>query len=152
MTSMESLVGDLDLAHIGLDEVRMLDSVGCRELAARIRNFLIRVVSVTGGHLGANLGTVELTIALHRVFDSPQERIIFDTGHQAYTHKILTGRGFAFDTLRQRNGLSGFPSRAESCHDLVENSHASSGAAWALGVALARGTRTALVLGDGAPT
>lgn len=152
MAPVRSLASDFDIAHMTPDDVRALDLAGCQELASRIRNFLIQSVSVTGGHLGANLGTVELTIALHRSFNSPHELIIFDTGHQTYTHKILTGRGSEFGSLRQRNGLSGFPSRAESCHDLVENSHASTGAAWALGITLARKSRTIVVLGDGALT
>ncbi|NUO97505.1 MAG: 1-deoxy-D-xylulose-5-phosphate synthase [Nonomuraea sp.] len=129
-----------------------MDRAACARLAADIREFLIEHVSVTGGHLGANLGTVELTMAIHRAFDSPAEAIVFDIGHQAYTHKILTGRAGGFPGLRTRAGLSGFPSRAESPHDVLENSHASTGPAWALGIALIRGTRTVVVLGDGALT
>ncbi|MCW3157809.1 1-deoxy-D-xylulose-5-phosphate synthase [Micropruina sonneratiae] len=126
-------------------------------LAAEIRGFLVAHVSRTGGHLGPNLGAVELTIALHRVFDSPRDPIIFDTGHQSYVHKILTGRRDRFDTLRQPGGLSGYPSRAESEHDWVESSHASSSLSWAEG--LARGfalrdeERTVVaVVGDGSLT
>ncbi|MFJ8311041.1 MULTISPECIES: 1-deoxy-D-xylulose-5-phosphate synthase [unclassified Streptomyces] len=133
-------------------DVRALDVDGCQRLAADVRAFLIDTVPKTGGHLGANLGTVELTIALHRHFDSPQERIVFDTGHQAYTHKILTGRAARFGTLRARHGLSGFPSRAESEHDTVENSHASTGLAWALGMVLGGARRSVAIVGDGALT
>ncbi len=106
-------------------------------LAAEIRDFLIDKVSRTGGHLGPNLGAVELTIALHRVFESPTEPILFDTGHQSYVHKILTGRRSDFDTLRQTGGLSGYPSRAESEHDWIENSHASTALSYADGMAKA---------------
>ncbi len=91
-------------------------------LAAEIREFVVQAVAVTGGHLGPNLGVVELTLALHRVFESPRDAILWDTGHQAYVHKIITGRREAFATLRQGGGLSGYPSRAESEHDWVENS------------------------------
>src|SRR5690242_14301731 len=94
-------------------------------LAAEIRDFLVTKVSKTGGHLGPNLGIVEVTLALHRVFESPRDRILFDTGHQAYVHKILTGRQDGFDLLRQRGGLSGYPNQGESEHDIIENSHAS---------------------------
>src|SRR5665811_1704468 len=92
-------------------------------LAEEIRAFLVDQVSKTGGHLGPNLGVVELTIALHRVFDSPQDSIVFDTGHQTYVHKLLTGRRGGFAELRKKGGLSGYASRAESEHDIVENSH-----------------------------
>src|SRR5438132_3245006 len=102
-------------------------------LATEIRDFLVAKVSRTGGHLGPNLGVVELTLALHRVFDSPQDRIVFDTGHQAYVHKLLTGRADRFATLRTENGLSGYPSQAESPHDIVENSHASTALSYADG-------------------
>src|SRR5437660_8195323 len=115
------------------------------------------MVSKTGGHLGPNLGAVELTIALHRVFDSPREPIVFDTGHQAYVHKMLTGRVEDFARLRQRDGLSGYPSRAESEHDWVENSHASTALSYADGLAKAfaqTGARrhVVAVVGDGALT
>ncbi|WP_458683711.1 1-deoxy-D-xylulose-5-phosphate synthase N-terminal domain-containing protein, partial [Prescottella equi] len=96
------------------DDLRRLDSEELRELASEIREFLVQKVSATGGHLGPNLGVVELTLALHRVFESPSDPIIFDTGHQAYVHKILTGRKDEFDSLRKQGGLSGYPSRAES--------------------------------------
>ncbi|HEX2297990.1 MAG TPA: 1-deoxy-D-xylulose-5-phosphate synthase, partial [Pseudonocardiaceae bacterium] len=107
------------------------------QLAAEIRTFLVEKVSRTGGHLGPNLGAVELTIAVHRVFDSPHDPVVFDTGHQAYVHKILTGRAEGFDRLRKRGGLSGYPSRAESEHDWVESSHASAALSYADGLAKA---------------
>src|SRR3954469_2241815 len=127
------------------------------ELAAEIRDFLVRKVSRSGGHLGPNLGVVELTLALHRSFDSPTDRIVFDTGHQAYVHKILTGRASGFDRLRQEGGLSGYPSRSESEHDIVENSHASTALSYADGLAkayLVRGEdrHVAAIVGDGALT
>jgi 1-deoxy-D-xylulose-5-phosphate synthase len=126
-------------------------------LAAEIRDFLVEKVSRTGGHLGPNLGVVELTLALHRVFDSPRDRLVFDTGHQAYVHKIVTGRQQAFDQLRMRGGLSGYPNQAESDHDLIENSHASTALSYADGLAKAyalRGERrhVVAVVGDGALT
>ncbi len=128
-------------------------------LAAEIRSFLIENVARTGGHLGPNLGAVELTLALHRVFDSPKDTILWDTGHQAYVHKILTGRQAGFAHLKQRGGLSGYPSRAESEHDVIENSHASTSLSWADGLAKARALSGELdrravvaVIGDGALT
>ncbi len=126
-------------------------------LAAEIRDFLIHAVARTGGHLGPNLGAVELTMAIHRVFDSPHDRILWDTGHQAYVHKILTGRADAFTDLRQRGGLSGYPSQAESPHDIIENSHASTALSYADGLARAYALRgesrsVVAVVGDGALT
>ena len=127
-------------------------------LAQEIRDFLIEKVSKTGGHLGPNLGVVELTIALHRVFESPKDVILFDTGHQSYVHKILTGRANDFDKLRQRGGLSGYPSRKESVHDVIENSHASTCLSWADGISKgfelsSQDDRTVVaVVGDGALT
>ena len=126
-------------------------------LAAEIRDFLVAKVSRTGGHLGPNLGVVETTLALHRVFDSPRDRVLFDTGHQAYVHKIVTGRQAGFDQLRQRGGLSGYPSRAESEHDLIENSHASTALSYADGLSKAFALRgedrhVVAVVGDGALT
>ncbi|GLY04686.1 MULTISPECIES: 1-deoxy-D-xylulose-5-phosphate synthase [Actinoplanes] len=126
-------------------------------LAAEIRDFLVAKVSRTGGHLGPNLGVVETTLALHRVFDSPRDKILFDTGHQSYVHKILTGRQDGFDLLRQRGGLTGYPSRAESEHDLIENSHASTALSYADGLAKAFTLRgedrhVVAVVGDGALT
>ena len=127
------------------------------DLAGQIRRFLIEEVARTGGHLGPNLGVVELTMAIHRVFDSPADRLVFDTGHQSYVHKLLTGR-HDFSALKQRGGMSGYPSRAESDHDVVENSHASASLSWADGIAKANqlvglGERTVIaVIGDGALT
>src|SRR5881227_575278 len=106
-------------------------------LSEEIRQFIVQAVAVTGGHLGSNLGAVELTLAVHRVFDSPRDIILWDTGHQAYVHKIVTGRRADFDTLRQPGGLSGYPSRAESEHDWIENSHASTIVSYAHGLATA---------------
>jgi 1-deoxy-D-xylulose-5-phosphate synthase len=128
------------------------------QLAAEIRDVLIQTVSRTGGHLGPNLGVVELTMALHRVFDSPVDRIVFDTGHQSYVHKLLTGRYGEFDSLRQRGGVSGYPNRAESAHDVMENSHASTSLSYADGLAKAYQLRgesdrcVVAVIGDGALT
>lgn len=138
------------------DDLKALAADRLPGLAAEIRSRLIQSVSRTGGHLGPNLGVVELTIALHRVFDSPAEPIVFDTGHQSYVHKMLTGRT-DFSTLRQAGGLSGYPSRAESEHDVVENSHASTSLSWAHGIAVGRRLRgeegaTVAVIGDGALT
>ena len=128
--------------------MRVLDTVGgpadlkgmtdpqLRELAAEIRDVLVETVSRTGGHLGPNLGMVEITLAMHRVFDSPRDRLIYDTGHQTYVHKLLTGRAPQFDSLRQQGGLSGYPSQAESEHDVIENSHASTALSYADGLAL----------------
>ena len=139
------------------DDLKALTPAQVRRLAEEIRAFLITSVSRTGGHLGPNLGVVELTLALHRVFDSPRDAIIFDTGHQSYVHKIVTGRRDRFDTLRQTDGLSGYPSRAESPHDWVENSHASTALSWADGLAKAFRLRgedrfVVAVVGDGALT
>ena len=106
-------------------------------LAEEIRTFLVQQVSATGGHLGPNLGVVEITLALHRVFDSPHDVILWDTGHQAYVHKIVTGRWREFDRLRKEGGLSGYPARAESEHDVIENSHASTALSYADGIAKA---------------
>jgi len=138
-------------------DVRRLTTQEVDALAEEIREFLVDQVSRTGGHLGPNLGVVELSIALHRVFDSPRDTIVFDTGHQAYVHKLLTGRQ-DFTSLRRRGGMSGYPSRTESEHDVVENSHASTALSWADGIAKARQLRgeadrhTVAVIGDGALT
>jgi 1-deoxy-D-xylulose-5-phosphate synthase len=138
-------------------DLRSLTPEQLTELAAEIRGFLIAAVARTGGHLGPNLGVVELTLALHRVFDSPRDSLVFDTGHQAYVHKLVTGRQ-DFTALKSAGGLSGYPSRAESRHDVVENSHASTSLSWADGIAKARrlaGERdrhTVAVIGDGALT
>jgi 1-deoxy-D-xylulose-5-phosphate synthase len=141
----------------GPDDLKRLDPAQLTQLAGEIRDFLVSAVAKTGGHLGPNLGAVELTIALHRVFTSPAEPIIFDTGHQAYVHKLLTGRRGGFATLRQRGGLSGYPNRTESEHDWVENSHASTALSYADGLAKAfavRGEKRTVVavVGDGALT
>ena len=140
-------------------DVRALSSAQLSVLAAEIRAFLVAKVSATGGHLGPNLGVVELTIALHRTFHSPDDAIIWDTGHQSYVHKILTGRAAGFDELRQAGGLSGYPSRNESVHDIVENSHASTSLSYADGLAKAWEIRGLLgqqhvvaVIGDGGLT
>src|SRR6476646_9501940 len=141
--------GPRDLRRLSRDELT--------KLAAAIRAFLVEKVSVTGGHLGPNLGAVELTIALHRVFDSPRDALIFDTGHQAYAHKLLTGRQEDFDHLRASGGLSGYPSRAESEHDWVESSHASAALSYADGLAKAfeltqQQRHVVAIVGDGALT
>ena len=138
-------------------DLRALDRADLERLAAEIRHFLVHSVSRTGGHLGPNLGVVELTLALHRVFTSPRDTIVFDTGHQAYVHKLLTGRS-DFSGLRQRGGVSGYPNRAESPHDVVENSHASTALSWADGIAKAYALKGSVdrhvvaVIGDGALT
>jgi 1-deoxy-D-xylulose-5-phosphate synthase len=150
VTLLETISSPRDLKRLSPDQLP--------RLASEIRDVLIETVSRTSGHLGPNLGVVELTIALHRVFDSPVDRIVFDVGHQAYVHKLLTGRQAEFGTLRQRGGVSGYPSRAESEHDMVENSHASTSLCYADGLAKAyrlRGEtdRTVVaVIGDGALT
>ncbi|MGH3564195.1 MAG: 1-deoxy-D-xylulose-5-phosphate synthase N-terminal domain-containing protein, partial [Mycobacterium sp.] len=147
---LEQIRGPADLQHFSQPQLA--------DLAREIREFLIHKVAATGGHLGPNLGVVELTLALHRVFDSPHDPIIFDTGHQGYVHKMLTGRCPDFDTLRKKGGLSGYPSRAESEHDWVESSHASSALSYADGLAKAfeltghRNRHVVAVVGDGALT
>ncbi len=118
-------------------DLQGLSHAQLESLAAEIREFLIQKVSKSGGHLGPNLGVVELTIAMHRVFNSPRDVLLFDTGHQSYVHKILTGRAGEFDKLRQRGGISGYPNRRESSHDVIENSHASGALSWADGIAKA---------------
>ncbi|BCW10435.1 MULTISPECIES: 1-deoxy-D-xylulose-5-phosphate synthase [Paenarthrobacter] len=149
MGLLETVKDPQDLAKLSGKELE--------ELAGEIRKFLITNVAATGGHLGPNLGVVELTLAVHRMFDSPRDSIVFDTGHQSYVHKLLTGRQ-DFSTLRQQGGLSGYPERAESEHDIVESSHASSSLSWADGISRARqltgeGDRFVVaVVGDGALT
>ncbi|AEH09259.1 MULTISPECIES: 1-deoxy-D-xylulose-5-phosphate synthase [Protofrankia] len=138
-------------------DLKKLTAEDLPALAAEIRDFLIHAVARTGGHLGPNLGAVELTLAIHRVFDSPHDRILWDTGHQSYVHKILTGRADDFVNLRQRGGLSGYPSQAESPHDIIENSHASTALSYADGLARAYALRgesrsVVAVVGDGALT
>jgi 1-deoxy-D-xylulose-5-phosphate synthase len=150
VTLLESIGGPEDLRGLSQEELAVL--------ASEIRDALIETVTRTSGHLGPNLGVVELTIALHRVFNSPKDRIVFDTGHQAYVHKLLTGRQADFETLRQRGGMSGYPSRAESEHDIVENSHASTSLSYADGLAKAYKLRgetdraVVAIIGDGALT
>src|SRR2546429_377993 len=138
-------------------DLKRLDQQQLTQLAAEVRAFLVEQIAKTGGHLSPSLGVVELTFALHRVFDSPKDAIVWDTGHQAYVHKMVTGRTGAFATLRQKDGLSGYPSRRESEHDVVENSHASTSLSYALGIAEARLRRrqpghVIAVIGDGALT
>ena len=140
------------------DDLSKLDYLQLTALSSEIRDFLIEKVSKSGGHLGPNLGVVELTLALHRVFESPKDVLLFDTGHQSYVHKMLTGRIAGFEKLRQRGGIAGYPNRSESEHDVIENSHASTALSWADGIA--RGfaikgehDRTVVaVVGDGALT
>ncbi len=149
MGMLESIAGPQDLR--GLDDEQLT------ALAHEMREFIIDAVSKTGGHLGSNLGIVELTMALHRSFDSPKTPIVFDTGHQAYIHKLLTGRAGLFGSLRIADGLSGYPNRAESAHDLVENSHASTALSYADGLAKAFSIKdqsrpVIAVIGDGALT
>src|ERR687898_1509891 len=119
-------------------DLRALSFEELDELAGEIRDFIVLAVAENSGHLGSNLGAVELTLALHRVFESPTDAVLWDTGHQAYVHKLVTGRRDAFTRLRQAGGLSGYPSRAESEHDLIENSHASTILSYAHGLAVAR--------------
>jgi 1-deoxy-D-xylulose-5-phosphate synthase len=147
---LEHLQSPTDLRNLSYEQ---LD-----ELAAEARSFIVDTVTVTGGHLGSNLGAVELTLALHRVFDSPRDVILWDTGHQAYVHKLITGRRDGFATLRQEGGLSGYPNRQESEHDWIENSHASTALSYAHGLAAAISAqgneqrRVVAVVGDGALT
>ncbi len=149
MALLESISGPRDL--------RDLTDAELDELATEIRDLLVRTCARTGGHLGPNLGVVELTLAIHRVFDSPHDRVVLDTGHQSYVHKLLTGRAAEFDGLRQEGGLSGYPSQSESPHDIVENSHASTALSYADGLAKAYAIRgedrhVVAVIGDGALT
>ena len=146
---LETIDSPADLRRLSLDE--------CDVLAAEIRDFIVQAVSVTAGHLGSNLGVVELTLAVHRVFDSPRDIILWDTGHQAYVHKIITGRREQFTHLRQHGGLSGYPNRAESEHDWVENSHASTILSYAHGLASAVESgqidrHVVAIIGDGSMT
>ena len=157
MTPAAPQIGPVLRKVTGPRDLKALPEDQLPALARDIRSYLVSAVSQTGGHLGPNLGVVELTIGIHRVFDSPRDTIVFDTGHQAYVHKLLTGRQ-DFSDLRQRGGLSGYPSRTESGHDIVENTHASAGLSWAAGIAQARqltgeGSRyTVVIVGDGALT
>ena len=149
MGLLETIASPRDLRTLSADQ---LD-----DLASEIRDVMIRTVATNTGHLGPNLGVVELTLAIHRVFDSPRDRVVFDTGHQSYVHKLVTGRQGEFSTLRKEGGLSGYPSQAESDHDVVENSHASTSLSYADGLAKAFRIRgedrhVVAVIGDGALT
>lgn len=149
MPVLDQIAHPRDLRGLSEDELT--------QLAAEIRDLMIRTVATNSGHLGPNLGVVELTLAIHRVFDSPRDKIVFDTGHQSYVHKLVTGRAGDFGTLRREGGLSGYPSQAESEHDIVENSHASTALSYADGLAKAYAIRgedrhTVAVIGDGALT
>ncbi|MEY2698528.1 MAG: hypothetical protein RL720_484 [Actinomycetota bacterium] len=149
MAILETVHGPRDLDKLSTDQLI--------ELSGEIREFLVREVARSGGHLGPNLGVVEMTIAIHRVFDSPRDSIVFDTGHQSYVHKLLTGRQ-DFSKLREKGGLAGYPQRAESIHDIVESSHASSSLSWADGISRAysmtgqKDRHVVAVVGDGALT
>ena len=140
------------------EDLRDLSHEDLAELSGEIRDFIVAAVAENSGHLGSNLGAVELTLALHRVFDSPTDAILWDTGHQAYVHKLVTGRQAGFAQLRQAGGLSGYPSREESRHDYVENSHASTILSYAYGMAVARDAgvdphrHIVAVIGDGSLT
>jgi len=140
------------------DDIKGLSQEELALLAQEIRTFLIEKVSKSGGHLGPNLGVVELTMAIHRIFDSPRDVILFDTGHQSYVHKILTGRAGDFDRLRQRGGIAGYPNRSESGHDVIENSHASTALSWGDGISRGfsitgqKDRSVVVVVGDGALT
>ena len=140
-----------DLANLSYEQLA--------ELSGEIREFIVESVAKNSGHLGSNLGAVELTLALHRVFESPRDAILWDTGHQAYVHKIVTGRRGGFNNLRQAGGISGYPSREESVHDFIENSHASTVLSYAYGLAVARDSgqtpdrqHIIAVIGDGSLT
>jgi len=147
---LETISGPADIRRLSADELSLL--------AEEIRAFIVQAVSVTGGHLGSNLGAVELTLAVHRVFNSPRDVVLWDTGHQAYVHKIITGRQEGFSALRRSGGLSGYPSRAESVHDWVENSHASTILSYAHGMSAAirrsaaPDRKVAAIIGDGSMT
>jgi 1-deoxy-D-xylulose-5-phosphate synthase len=147
---LESIKSPEDLHGLSYEQLE--------ELSSEIRQFLITKVSKTGGHLGPNLGVVELTLAIHRTFDSPKDVVLFDTGHQSYVHKMITGRADQFDGLRQRGGIAGYPNRRESEHDVIENSHASTALSWADGISLGfsltkqRDRHVVVVVGDGALT
>ncbi|MYQ46271.1 1-deoxy-D-xylulose-5-phosphate synthase, partial [Streptomyces sp. SID4985] len=148
MPLLTRITGPRDLDRLTLEELN--------QLAEEIRTFLVEAVSKTGGHLGPNLGVVELTIAMHRVFHSPKDKVLWDTGHQSYVHKLLTGRQ-DFSRLKMKGGLSGYPAQSESEHDVIENSHASTVLGWADGIAKAnelkqRDSHVVAVIGDGALT
>jgi 1-deoxy-D-xylulose-5-phosphate synthase len=134
---LPSIESPADLEALSYEELN--------QLSQEIREFIIATVTTTGGHLGSNLGVVELTMALHRVFDSPQDILLWDTGHQAYVHKLITGRRYGFKNLRQRGGLSGYPNRSESEHDWIENCHASTALSYAHGLSTALEQRTSSI-------
>jgi 1-deoxy-D-xylulose-5-phosphate synthase len=141
----------------GPEDVKRLSLNDAYRLAGELRQYIVATVAVNGGHLASNLGTVELTLALHRVFSTPRDSIVWDVGHQSYTHKIITGRKDAFATLRRSGGLSGFPKRAESVHDAFDAGHASTSLSAALGLlianrALGKSDAVIAVIGDGALT
>ena len=142
----------------GPADIKALDRAQLDKLSEEIRQLLIEKVSKTGGHLGPNLGVVELTLAIHRAFDSPRDVVLFDTGHQSYVHKIITGRADSFDGLRQRGGIAGYPNRSESEHDVIENSHASTALSWGDGISYGfsrtgqSDRHVVVVVGDGALT
>ncbi|MBS3995611.1 MAG: 1-deoxy-D-xylulose-5-phosphate synthase, partial [Alkaliphilus sp.] len=149
MDILENINSPIDIKNISVNELE--------KLAEEIRDYLVKNVARTGGHLASNLGVVELTLAIHSVFDSPNDRVIWDVGHQAYIHKIITGRRDQFNTLRQYNGLSGFPKRSESEHDIFDTGHSSTSISAALGIAMARDISkekysVLAVIGDGALT
>jgi len=157
ITNQES--GEFQLKDLNLPEdLKKLNFYQCRKLAKEIRSLLVRVISKNGGHLASNLGTVELTMALHRVFESPKDKIIWDVGHQCYTHKILTGRAEQFDTIRKENGIAGFPKPDESEHDIFISGHSSTSISVACGIAEAMRMQgdtqhhVIAVIGDGALT
>ena len=146
------------LIHIpSAEELRAMDGAELRALCGEIRSFLVDQVSATGGHLASNLGVVELTVAIHRVFDTSKDRLVFDVGHQSYVHKLLTGRADRFPTMRKLDGLAGFPKPGESVHDAFIAGHASNAVSVALGMARARTLRgenynVIALMGDGALT
>ncbi|MBR1457846.1 MAG: 1-deoxy-D-xylulose-5-phosphate synthase, partial [Oscillospiraceae bacterium] len=149
---------EIRLADLTLPEdLKKLDLVQCRKIAKEIRSLMVRTISHNGGHLASNLGTVELTLALHRVFDSPQDKLIWDVGHQCYTHKIVTGRLAQFRTIRKEDGISGFPKPSESPHDVCISGHSSTSISTACGIAEAMRLKgdphhAIAILGDGALT
>ena len=157
--AVEAVLAEARLVHriTQPSDLRGLDDEELSAVAEELRQFIVEAVSATGGHLGSNLGVVELTLALHRAFDSPRDIILWDTGHLAYAHKVITGRRDAFQTLRQAGGLGGYPSRSESRHDWIENSHASTSVSYAHGLATAirlrkEDRKVVVVIGDGAMT
>ena len=138
-------------------DLKAIPAEDLEELCAEIRSYIIQTISQTGGHLASNLGVVELTVAIHRAFDSPNDKLVWDVGHQCYTHKLLTGRRDEFPTIRQENGISGFPKSKESIHDAFLSGHSTNSLSAASGIARAEmikgtGNRVVAVIGDGAFT